>query len=156
MCVCTLQAYWNSVPPSPYGLDQLALAFSVAAEVKRATPRGLQGRGPVSHNTQEDSQAHHYHFLQALDSVIESLRRCSGSDVAPAVSVPCPLSAKFSLTCCSLPHQYQRQGWTDSRRGQSQLRLVLLVRGGRGGRLLSHASAMHRTLKTESKFEDER
>lgn len=131
---------WNPVPPSPYGLDQLALAFSVAErEVKRTIPRGLEGRG-LSHTHSgrlPGSSLSHFTSTWLGRLVIQTLHA--------AVSVPCrrSLLAKFSMTCCSHPHRYQTQGWTGNRTGQSQLWLVLLVRGGGGGRLLDHASDMH-------------
>lgn len=117
---------WNPVPPSPYGLDQLALAFSVAErEVKRTIPGGLEGRGlsRIHSGRLPGSSLSHFTSTWLGRLVIQTLHT--------AVSVPCRCSllAKFSMACCSHPRRYQTLGWTGNRTGQSQLWLVLLSEG---------------------------
>lgn len=66
--------------PSPYGLHQLALAFSVAEREVRTIPRGLEGHGPVSQTFRKTPRLIIITFYEHLTESV------SHSDTAPRLS----------------------------------------------------------------------
>lgn len=76
-----LRVCWNPAPPSPYGLDQLALASSVAErEAKRTRRRRPEGRRPVPHTLRKTPRLIIITFYERLT------QRLSRSDAAPWLS----------------------------------------------------------------------